>query len=967
MKKYLLIAATLLVALLSSCSGGKYETVKGDPSHTRIYTLDNGLRVYMSVNKKAPRIQTYIAVKVGGKNDPSETTGLAHYFEHLMFKGTESFGTSDYAAEKPMLDEIESLFETYRQTTDEKQRAAIYHRIDSISYEASKIAIPNEYDKLMSVIGADGTNAFTSNDETVYVENIPSNQIENWAKVQADRFQHPVIRGFHTELETIYEEKNMSLTQDNRKMWEGVLSALYPHHPYGTQTVLGTQEHLKNPSITNVKAYHKTWYVPNNMAVCVSGDFDPDEMISIIEKYFGGMQPNPELPQLSFEPEAPITTPVVKDVYGLESEYVYLAWRLPAAADKSNDVASIASSIIYNGKAGLIDLDINQQQKLLASAAFASNMADYGMFVAIGYPKQGQSVETVRDLLLSEVEKLRSGDFDEDLIEASINNYKKDYMAGLEDINTTAMNYVNAFIEGKSWEDCVGEIDRCSKVTKEDVVAWANKYLGENSYVVINKRQGVDNSVKKVSAPKITPIVTNRDKQSDFLAEIQNTPVKPIEPVFVNFKKEMSTFTAAPGVEVLYKKNTDNGLFSLEYVFDINNEQDPELAIALDYLTYLGTADKSHDEIATELYELASDYSCHCGSTRTYITMNGLGESMEDVMEIVEDLVKNAKGDDAILSALKADLIKSRSDNKLSQRACFSALRRYVAMGGEAIRKTTLTNEQVLSLTSDELLAKVRGLFDKQHEVIYYGPASEKELKKELAENHIESGKTLEATTLQWPKYVSTEGNSVVLAQYDAKQLYYNQFSCDDRALSASAEAGIRLYNSYFGGGMNSIVFQEMREARSLAYSAWASLSTPFYKDGKYSYSAFIATQNDKMRQAIEAFDDIINNMPESEAAFAIAKESLVTSIRTSRTVGEAVLQSYIECRDLGLTEPLDREVYEAVQNMTLEDVKAVQQEWVKDRKYTYAILGDIKDLDTKYLSTLGPVKTVSLEEIFGY
>ena len=342
MKKFLLIAATLLVALVTSCTGGKYETVKGDPSHTRIYTLDNGLKVYMSVNKKTPRIQTYIAVKVGGKNDPAETTGLAHYFEHLMFKGTETFGTSDYAAEKPMLDEIESLFETYRATTDEAQRAQIYHRIDSISYEASKLAIPNEYDKLMSVIGADGTNAFTSNDETVYVENIPSNQIENWAKVQADRFQHPVIRGFHTELETIYEEKNMSLTQDNRKMWEGVLSALYPHHPYGTQTVLGTQEHLKNPSITNVKAYHKTWYVPNNMAVCVSGDFDPDEMISIIEKYFGGMQPNPELPKLAFEPETPITEPVVKDVYGLESEYVYLAWRLPAAADKSNDVADIA-------------------------------------------------------------------------------------------------------------------------------------------------------------------------------------------------------------------------------------------------------------------------------------------------------------------------------------------------------------------------------------------------------------------------------------------------------------------------------------------------------------------------------------------------------------------------------------------------------------------------------------------------
>ncbi len=193
MKKLLLFAVVIAAMLAAACSNSKYkyETVKGDPLNTKIYTLDNGLKVYMSVNKETPRIQTYIAVNVGGKNDPAETTGLAHYFEHLMFKGTQQFGTSDFAAEKPMLDEIENLFEVYRKTTDEAERAAIYHRIDSISYEASKIAIPNEYDKLMSAIGANGTNAFTSQDMTVYVEDIPSNEIDNWAKIQADRFQEP--------------------------------------------------------------------------------------------------------------------------------------------------------------------------------------------------------------------------------------------------------------------------------------------------------------------------------------------------------------------------------------------------------------------------------------------------------------------------------------------------------------------------------------------------------------------------------------------------------------------------------------------------------------------------------------------------------------------------------------------------------------------------------------------------------
>ncbi|MDE6287786.1 MAG: insulinase family protein, partial [Muribaculaceae bacterium] len=335
MIKKLLWCLILAITACSAAMAAKYEytTVEGDPLGTKIYTLPNGLRVYMSVNKDKPRIQTYIAVRVGGKNDPAETTGLAHYFEHLMFKGTEQFGTSDYAAEKPLLEEIEQLFETYRVTTDSTERRNIYHRIDSISYQASLIAIPNEYDKLMALIGANGTNAYTSQDVTCYVEDIPSNQIENWARSQADRFEHPVLRGFHTELETIYEEKNMSLTQDNRKMSEAMLAALFPNHPYGTQTVLGTQENLKNPSITNVKNYHKQWYVPNNMAICLSGDFDPDEMVDIITKYFGHLKPNPSLPVLEVVEEAPITEPIDVVVKGPDAERIYLAWRIPAAKD----------------------------------------------------------------------------------------------------------------------------------------------------------------------------------------------------------------------------------------------------------------------------------------------------------------------------------------------------------------------------------------------------------------------------------------------------------------------------------------------------------------------------------------------------------------------------------------------------------------------------------------------------------
>jgi len=929
--------------------------------------LKNGLQVYMTVNKEEPRIQTYIAVKVGSKNDPSATTGLAHYFEHLMFKGSESFGTSDYAAEKPMLDEIEQLFEVYRQTSDQAQRDAIYHQIDSISYEASKIAIPNEYDKLMALIGADGTNAWTSQDETVYTEDIPSNQIDNWARIQADRFRHNVIRGFHTELETIYEEKNMSLTQDSRKIWEALDQALFPNHPYGQQTTLGTQEHLKNPSITNVKKYYNTYYVPNNIRICLSGDFDPDEMVAAIEKYFGDWEPNPSIPVMAFEPEQPVTTPVVKEVFGLEAENLAMAWRLPKVADiKTSAAAEIASSILYNGYAGLIDLDVNQQQKVLSLYGGFQGMADYSQFILMGRPKEGQSLEEVRDIALEEVAKLRAGDFDESLIQATINNLKLNQMKGLERNTDRAVQFVNAFINGVEWKDACRELEILSGVTKDDVVAFANEYLSDNSYAIVYKRQGEDTSVQKISAPKITPIVTNRDSQSEFITEIQNTVVTPIEPVFIDFSKALSQFGLAQGINVLYKQNVTNDIFKADFVFNTGVMDCPFINTACDYLSYLGTPDMTAEQIATRMYELACSFNVSAGENKTTISVSGLSENMGEAVKLVENLIMNAVPDEDILANVKMDILKSRADNKTRQRSCANAMLRYAIMGPEYIRRINMTNNAVSALTSDELLAKVREIFALGHEIQYYGPMTEDEFKASIASCHTvaEGAGPLPE---RFEPMVPADKNAIVMVQYDAKQIYMYQYSNRREKFSTDDAADLALYNEYFGSGMNSVVFQEMREARGLAYSAMAYLQEPNYADGDYYYIAFIATQNDKMQTAIEAFDEIINEMPESEAAFNIAKEALLGRLRTQRTNGAAVLNAYTRCRRMGLDEPLDRKIFENVQSLELKDVAAAQQKWVKGRQYTYAILGDVKDLDTKYLSTIGPVEVVKREDIFGY
>ncbi|MCR5571677.1 MAG: insulinase family protein [Bacteroidales bacterium] len=958
-------AALILAAALSAC-GGKYETVKGDPMKSKIYTLDNGLKVYMTVNKDAPRLQTLIAVRSGSRNDPSDNTGLAHYLEHIMFKGSEHFGTSDYAAEKPLLDEIERLFEVYKGTTDPAQRLAIYHQIDSVSYQASLIAIPNEYDKLMAAIGAQGTNAFTSNDVTCYTEDIPSNQIDNWARIQADRFKNLVIRGFHTELEAVYEEYNMYLNEDGENAMMAVDSVLFPSHPYGLQSTIGTSEHLKSPSITAIKKQKATYYVPNNVAICLSGDFDPDEMVAVIEKYFGDWEPNPDLPVFKIKEEAPITKPVEKEVYGTESEFVMLGWRYPGECSQESEMADIVGSLLQNGRAGILDLDITQQQRLLAVQAMPNTRVDWGEMLLVGYPKEGQTLQDVRDILLEEIAKLRRGDFDESLIDAVVANMKLRQMRSLENNRSRAMAFVNSFIAGHAWKDDVNLLKRLEKVRKADVVAWVEKYLGPENYVVAYKYQGPNPKNEKIVAPKITPIATNRDKVSPFLAEVQQTQVQPIEPVFVDFNRDMSRFEQQPLVEVLYKQNENNDIATLQFRYDFGAANDPALSLAFDYLSYLGTATRSAEEMALEEYKLACSHSFRVTADNLTYAVTGLSENLPKALELVEDLIVNAVADEEILEALKSDELRSRLMSKLNQSACNSALRNYLMFGPEYVKATALGTDALLALTSEELLSKVRNILTRQHTVLYYGPQSESQLKSMLSEYHDTPSELVPVTRSFSPRRL-TPTAKVFIAPYDSRQFNYTQVSDRGETFSLEDLPAVNLFNEYFGSGMNTVVFQEMRESRALAYSAGALLSTPRFVDDSYLFYASIGSQNDKLRQAVDAFELIINDMPQSQASFEIAKQSMEARYRTSRTNGAAVLNSYLSARDLGLDEPAAKYVYEHLSAMTMDDLVNFQQQWIKDRTYIYGILGDRNGLDLNFLRTLGPVEFLTLEDIFGY
>lgn len=959
------IMVVLTVLFSSPASARKYVTVDGDPMGTRIYTLDNGLKIYLSVNKETPRIQTYIAVRVGGKNDPADNTGLAHYLEHIMFKGTEKLGTQNYAAEKPLLDQIQALYDVYRTKTDPAEREKIYAQIDSVSYLASKIAIANEYDKAMSIIGAKGTNAFTSNDVTCYTEDIPSNQVDTWAKVQADRFKNMVVRGFHTELEAVYEEYNRGLTSDFSKSLLAIDSVLFANHPYGTQDVIGTQQHLKNPDITAILKQKATWYVPNNTAICASGDLDPDEFVSIIEKYFGDWKATDSVPNLEIKEEAPITSPVRKDVLGQDAEFVFMAWRYPGEKFSESEISPLVSSILYNGMAGLMDLDLNNKQKLLASASENYGRSDHGELILYGFPQEGQTLDQVRDLLLGEVAKLRSGDFDEKLLSSAIANFKLEEMRALEDNGQRAMKYVDSFVNCHEWQNDVFLMNRLEKVTKADVVAWANKYLGENNYVYVYKHHGEDPNIHKIEAPKITPIETNRDKQSAFLKEIQDTEVEPIEPVFVDYSKDL-TKTSWNGLEMLYKKNENNGIANLIIYFDRGTMDDPSYSQAVTYLDYLGTPTMSADERAQELYALACDYSIRPSLNSTSISVSGLDENVGKALDIVLDLIKNAQPDEAVLASMKNDLIKERADNKLAQRSCVSALRSYITYGPEFVKKVTLDNNALNALKSEDLLGSLRDLLTYDHKVLYYGPSSDAAVKSLLSNHHKVSG-SLKPVVKQHPQKLETPESKVYLVDYDSRQFNYIQYSDRGETYQPEDDANVELFNEYFGGGMNSIVFQEMRESKALAYSAGASFVSPSYKTDSYSFMAMIGSQNDKLAKAVKGFDSIINDMPRESKNLEIAKKAIDSRLRTQRSVGASVLFNYLRDQELGVNEPRAKYVFSKVGSLTMDDLVSTQEKWIKGRTYVYGIVGDTRDLDKSFLNTLGPVKVLTLEEIFGY
>lgn len=941
-----------------------YKYVTNDPINTRFYKLKNGLTVILSPNNKQPRIQAYIATKAGSKTDPKDHTGLAHYLEHLLFKGTDKFGSLDWSKEKPLLDQVDNLYEKYNHTTDANERTAIYKEIDRVSGEASKYAIPNEYDKLMSSMGSKGTNAFTSFEQTVYVEDIPNNVIDKYLAVQAERFRNPILRLFHTELESVYEEKNISLDNDNRKSIEAIFSAMFPNNNYGKQTVLGSVEHLKNPSLKAIREYYNTYYVPNNMGIIMSGDFNPTDIIKRIDKAFSGMK-SKSVPEYRFEKEQAITSPISKTVTGPASEYILLGFRFPGAADPDAQILNLMANVLTNGSAGLIDLDLVKSQKLLGAGAFPYVLKDYSMLILQGNPGAGQSLEDVKKLLLAELEKLRKGEFSDDLLTSIVNNEKKAQIKLFDNYTSTAEQLMSGFTSELDWAKELAYTDRLSKITKEDIVRFANKYLSDVNYVAIFKQKGQDAKVDKVVKPVITPITVNRNVESAFLKQINALPEQDIKPLWIDFEKDMSR-SKLKDLEVLAVQNKNNELFSLTYHFDFGSWDNKLLGLAVGYLEFLGTNDKSSEEFSKAFYKLASDFSVSSGNEESSVSVSGLNSNFGESVRLLQDLMHHCVVDEAAFSAYIGRLKKSRANAKENKATIMEGLKAYARYGAQNPFNYTYTDQELDGLKAADLVAVLHNLANARHRVLYYGPQPVNELVKNLTP--LKDNDAAYFTIAKGIKFEEkpTDVQKVLFAQYSMKQAEVfwirNSGLFDKNQLPTVA-----FFNGYFGGGMGSIVFQTLRESKALAYTTYAYYGQPQKKENHGMVGAYIGTQSDKFKDAVGGMNELLNELPESKVGLESVRTNLLKSLASERITGAGILSSYLAAQRRGLTGDSRKLIFEKLPQLTFTDLKAFHAENISHKPYIYCIVGDEKDLNERIISGLGSVQKLSLNEIFGY
>ena len=924
-------------------------------------TLDNGLKVVMCEEHSAPKVFGAVYVHAGSKNDPLDATGMAHYFEHIMFKGTDKIGTINWEAEKVFLDSIDIMYDKLHETTDVEARAAIQKKINELSIASTEYAIPNEVDVILTKMGGTGLNAGTAYDQTMYFNAFPSNQIEKWMDVYVERFRNPVFRLFQSELETVYEEKNMYGDGPINAFQERMFKEVFGDHPYG-RPVIGLTEHLKNPQTSKMHEFFNTYYVANNMTLILVGDINIEEIEPIIAEKFGVWRSG-EIPA---QPKFTVPTfngPTIKKVRMTPIKVGVLAWRGVKVSDPDYLPLSIACEIFSNGETGIMDKDM-LDGKIMMAMLLPLSLEDHGANIIIYVPQIiGQSHEEAEDIIFESVNKLKNGEFSDDLFEAIRTKILKERVQSTEGIAALSSLFLELEERNMTYDDYLAETERIKNITKDEIIAIANQYFS-NDYLSVRSKMGFP-AKDKVDKPNWKPIeAKNTDAKSDFAKMIEAEEVKEVTPQVIEFGKDVEITKANDCYTMYSTKNPYNDIFNLTISYNYGTLDNPDLERAISYWSLLGTDKMTFEEFNLELQKLGASISLNAYQSTNTVNIEGFEKDFDRIMALCEDVLYNPANDEnkikIIADAEKMDEQTLKED--ASEWA--QALRQYALYGDKSyyLGKTPLKKWK--KRTGDELLNEVKKAHYYSGDIYFSGNIDNQDVIKTLEKYNIVKNNVVKTT-----KKVKVENNFTDNQVFIAHNKKFRQSNIymhvPSVTLNEKDQAVSQVFNKYFGTDMYSIVFQEIREFRSLGYTAYGYFTYDVLNRKPGYLFTFLGTQSDKTNEGIDALRGLITDMPERLEKFNASKDALIMS-RASNYVGfRDIPESVCTWVEQGYDHDPRLGVTEIIRNTEYKDVYDFYKRNVADRPIIIMMSGNKKQIDVKALEKYGTVIELKYKEIF--
>ena len=950
----------ILLMVFAVLLGFKAANAQQQPKFETFY-LDNGLKVVLYEDHSAPTIHGSVYVHAGSKNDPLDATGMAHYFEHIMFKGTDKIGTVNWEAEKVYLDSIDIMYDKLHETDVPEERVAIQKKINELSIASTDYAIPNEVDLILTKMGGEGLNAGTSYDMTVYFNSFPSNQVEKWMDVYVERFRNPVFRLFQSELETVYEEKNMYGDNPIAAFSELMFKECFGEHPYG-RPVIGLTEHLKNPQTSKMREFFNTYYVANNMTLIMVGDFVIEDIKPLIEDKFSVWEKRelPEFPEFelpAFDKE------VVKEVKLTPIKMGAIIYKGIENSHEDNLALNILSYLLTNGATGLIDKAMVNNDIMLGMMMPLS-LEDYGANIFLYVPKIiGQSHDEAEAIIFDAVNQIKAGNFSDDLLEAAKTTILQDRLRSLEGIDNLSSIFMDLEGRGMTFDDYIEETEKIKNITKEDVIVVTNKYFTDNRTILRSKMGFPEKD--KVEKPNWKAVeVKNTELKSEFAKQIEAQEVEEVKTQIVEFGKDVIIEKANDAFTMYSSKNPYNNIFNLTITYNHGSIDNPELSRASDLWSLLGTESRTFEEIELELQKIGAEMYLNVNNGSSTLTISGFDENLNEILAICEDKIYNAKYDASKLAIMIDGEKMNKKTDKDSPDTWNSALYSYVLYGDKSPYLNKMDIKKWAKRDGDVILNEFKEIFNYGGDITFNGNIDTKDVIAMLNSHNII---TNDAVKAERKVNIPQEQNENIVYFAHNKKFRQSNISIyvQGEKLNKEEKALSSVFNKYFGTDMYSIVFQEIRELRSLGYTAYSYYSYD-YKDRYPGYQyAYLGTQSDKTNEGVDAFIELIVNMPEKMEKFDTSKEALIMSRAADYIPPRRMPSAVMTWIEEGYDHDPRIETTNIIKETSYDDIEKFYQDKVQNRPIVIMIAGNKKDVDMKALEKYGEVRMIKFDEIY--